>query len=63
VYEKVREYDSALSYYEKITAEFPKSSYFKKALSHIKDVNALKAAQKPKQLPAVAAPDGENKNK
>jgi outer membrane protein assembly factor BamD len=59
IFEKMNELDLALSFYQKITAEYPKSKFFSRTLGHIKSVNAAKANQKPLPPPPVKPPEGD----
>jgi outer membrane protein assembly factor BamD len=44
-YLATRDYDSALSFFQRIITSFPKSKYLKKASKKIKKINAVKASQ------------------
>ncbi|MCX6584555.1 MAG: outer membrane protein assembly factor BamD [Candidatus Aminicenantes bacterium] len=54
-YSIMRDYESAISFFQRVTTDFPKSKYFKKSRKMIEKINKIKSEIKPKTEPKTDA--------
>jgi len=50
-YSMMRDYESAISFFQRVITDFPKSKYFKKSRKMIENINKIKSKIKPKTGP------------